>query len=126
VRLDNRVVSFVLRSRAHPLLSRYALLLRYRGRRTGHVYAIPVQYVERDSELVLFAMNAASKQWWRNLHGAEVDVLLRGAWRHASSQVVRGDTELARSYRERFRSAARQIKREPNPVFVVLTLLDDQ
>jgi deazaflavin-dependent oxidoreductase (nitroreductase family) len=122
VRLDNRVVSAVLRSRAHRVLSRSALLLRYRGRRSGRVYTVPVQYVERDGELLLFAMGAERKQWWRNLHGAEVEVLLRGTWRHASARVVRGDAELARRYRERFRWAARQLERDPIPVFVVLAL----
>ena len=59
-----------------------------------------------------------------HLRDGEVDVLLRGAWRHASARVVRGDTKLARRYRERFQWAARRIERERSPVFVVLTPSD--
>jgi deazaflavin-dependent oxidoreductase (nitroreductase family) len=122
MRLDNLLISAVLRSPAHHVLSRSTILLRYRGRKSGREYTIPVQYAEDDGQLVLYAMGAESKQWWRNLRDAEVDVLLRGEWRRAQARIVRGDADLARRYRERFRWTARQIKSDRNPVFVILTL----
>jgi deazaflavin-dependent oxidoreductase (nitroreductase family) len=122
MRLDNLLVAAVLRSPAHHVLSRSTLLLRYRERKSGREYTIPVQYAENDGQLVLYAMGAEGKQWWRNLRDGEVDVLLRGTWRRAHARVVRGDADLARRYRERFRWTTRQIKSDRNAVFVILTL----
>ena len=122
MRPDNRLVSALVRSRAHRLLSGTVILLRYRGRRSGRVYTIPLQYAERDGELVLFAMNAVRKQWWRNVTGdAEVEVLLRGRWWRATARLALGDAEAARRYAARFRSARRLLAREQRPVFVVVT-----
>ena len=125
MRPDNLIVAAILRSPLHRLLSGTAVLLRYRGRKTGQPYTIPVQYARTDGELILFVMGAARKQWWRNLRARpEIDVLLRGVWRRASARVVTGDETLARRYAERFRWARRQIEREEPPVFVVLTFAD--
>ena len=122
MRLDNLLISAVLRSPAHRVLSRSTILLRYRGRKSGREYIIPVQYAQLDEQLVLYAIGAEGKQWWRNLRDADVDVLLRGTWRHAHARVVRGDAHLARRYRERFRWTTRQITNDRSPVFVILTL----
>lgn len=122
MRLDNLLISAVLRSPAHHVLSRFTILLRYRGRKSGREYTIPVQYAEHDAQLILYAMGAEDKQWWRNLRDAEVDVLLRGRWRRAHARIVRGDADLARRYRERFRWTARQIESDRNAVFVILRL----
>ncbi len=125
MRPDNLLVSTIVRSPLHRLLSGTVVLLRYHGRKTGQPYTIPVQYARTDSELVLFAMGAAKKQWWRNLRvRPEVEVLLRGVWRPATARVVIADEALARRYAERFRSARRQIEREEPPVFVMLSLAD--
>ena len=125
VRPDNLIVAAVLPSPMHRLLSGTAVLLRYRGRKSGQLYTIPVQYARTDGELLLFVMGTARKQWWRKLRARpEVDVLLRGVWRRATARIVRGDETLARRYAERFRSARWQIEREEPPVFVVLTFAD--
>jgi deazaflavin-dependent oxidoreductase (nitroreductase family) len=122
MRLDNVVVSAILSSPVHALLSRAVILLRYQGRRSRRLYTIPVQYATVDGDLLLFAMGAQKKQWWRNLRDQpDVEVLLRGVWRPATSRLVHGDETLARRYAQRFRSARRLIQREEQPVFVVLT-----
>ncbi len=125
MRPDNFIISALVRSPLHRLLSGTVVLLRYRGRKSGQLYTIPVQYARADGDLVLFAMGAARKQWWRNLRSRpEVDVLLRGVWRRATARVVPGDEVLARRYAERSRSARRQIAREEPPVFVVLSMAE--
>jgi hypothetical protein len=71
-------------------------------------------------------MGPAGKQWWRNVRDVpDVAVLHRGVWRRARARIVRGDRELAALYARRFRSAGRQLTREANPVFVVLSLTDE-
>ena len=81
VRADHRVVGAILRSPAHRLLSGRVVLLRYRGRRSGCLYTLPVQYAEHDGELIVLAADAAAKQWWRNFRRRPgADVLLRGRW----------------------------------------------
>ncbi len=125
MRLDNRVISAIVRSRMHRLLSGTVVLLRYHGRKSGNTYTIPVQYARSDGELILFGMKAAKKQWWRNLGArSDVEVLLQGVWRPATARVVAGDETLARRYVERFRYARLQIPREEQPIFVVLSLAE--
>lgn len=76
-RVLNPVVSGLLRSPAHGLLSGNTLLLEYRGRRSGRFFRTPVSYCERDGVLHCFA--GRNHLWWRNLAAGEpVDVVLRG------------------------------------------------
>ncbi len=84
----NRLVGLVLRSPAHRLLSGRVAELRWTGRRTGHRHATPVQFVERDGELVLLSWR--DRRWWRNFTdgGGPVDVLLRGGVRRGFARVV--------------------------------------
>ncbi len=125
MRPDNLIISAIVRSPLHRLMSGTVILLRFRGRKSGQTYTIPVQYARSDGELILFAMGAARKQWWRNLRAhPEVNVLLQGVWRRATARLVTGDEALARRYARRFRSARRQIARDDSPVFVVLSLAE--
>lgn len=73
--LLNRVITTVLRSALHPLLSRNLALLTYRGRRTGRAYTIPVSYQRDGGQVTVFS----NQRWWRNLRGgARVELRLRG------------------------------------------------
>jgi deazaflavin-dependent oxidoreductase (nitroreductase family) len=118
-RPDNSLIVTILRSPLHPLLSGMVIVLRYRGRRSGRRYTIPVQYVEHDNRFVVAALDADRKQWWRNvLARPEVEVLHRGRWRSARAEVVKGDAALERWYVERFKWASGRLGEET--VFVVL------
>lgn len=73
--LLNRVPVAILSSRLHPLMSGKRLVLAFTGRRTGRWYATPVNYLQRDRELLV----TTDSRWWRNIDGgAAVEVLLRG------------------------------------------------
>jgi hypothetical protein len=77
-RVINPVVSLLLRSPLHSLLSDSLLLLTFTGRRSGDEYTTPVGYWVRDGELVVLT----DSPWWRNLRGGQpVTVRLRGAVR---------------------------------------------
>lgn len=78
-RLVNPVVSAVLRSRWHRLLSGSTVLLTYAGWRTGRRRILPVMYAQDGPDLVLVAGAHRKKAWWRNFTQAEdVEVLIRG------------------------------------------------
>lgn len=117
--IGNHLVATVLRSPIHSLLSSRLMLLTYEGRRTGRSYTIPVNYAEHDGGLVVYAGQAARKQWWRNLQTArQVEIVLRGRRLSATATVSR-DPALRDAYLDRYPKAAAALRREAQPVAVV-------
>lgn len=99
----NRMVLAVLRSPLHRLLSGAVVELRVRGRRTGRLVVLPVQYVRDGDLLVVLPGHAGRKTWWRNLAGgAEVSVRLRGATRHGRAEVLESGTPAFRAALDRY------------------------
>lgn len=99
----NRVVLAVLRSPLHPLLSGAVAELRVRGRRTGRLVMLPVQYARDGDVLIMLPGHAERKVWWRNLAGgAEVSVRLRGAGRQGRAEVLKSGTPAFRAAMERY------------------------
>lgn len=101
----------VLRSRAHRLLSGLAIELRYTGRRSGRLYAIPVQYARDGQRLVVAPQGAEAKTWWRNfLTPQPVNVRLDGRLRVGTAVVVDRDDpgweDARRLYGTRWRRTA--------------------
>jgi hypothetical protein len=85
--LVNPIVSLILRSSLHRLISGQVLLLTYFGRRSGRKLTIPVNYTREGETLILFS----DHRWWKNLQGgAPVSVLLQGR-RHAGRANVLTD-----------------------------------
>ena len=75
----NPVVSAVLRSRAHWLLSRGLMLITVTGRKSGRVYTIPVGYHETEDAIIVLVSEAHKKKWWRNYRSpGKMGLLLRG------------------------------------------------
>jgi hypothetical protein len=81
--LANPLMRPLLHSPARHRLGRHLALIRYRGRRTGRSYELPVQYA-RDGDRVWILPGAPGRTtWWRNLRGgAAVDLVLAGHDRH--------------------------------------------
>jgi deazaflavin-dependent oxidoreductase (nitroreductase family) len=77
----NGVVVALLRSPLHRFVGRRLCLLRFRGRATGRIVELPVEYVRAGEEIVVLAGNGGHKTWWRNFRTAHrVDVLVDGHW----------------------------------------------
>jgi len=75
----NPIVSAILRSPLHRLLSRRVMLITVVGRRTGRRYTLPVSYVSQGRALDVLVAHRELKVWWRNLEGgAPVELLLDG------------------------------------------------
>jgi hypothetical protein len=84
--LANRVPAAILSSPVHRLLSGKRLVFTFTGRRSGHRYATPVNYLQRGRELLI----TTDSSWWRNLEvGAPVQLRLRGRRIQATAEAVR-------------------------------------
>ena len=75
MRLMNHIPSLVLRSPLHRAMSDGVLLISFTGRRSGHLYTTPVNYLRDGREILL----TTDSPWWKNLRGgAPVVLRLRG------------------------------------------------
>lgn len=96
-----------------------------RGRRTGRLVVLPVQYARDGDLLVVLPGHAGRKVWWRNLAGGgEVSVRLRGAARHGRAEVLESGTPAFQAalerYLRRFPRAASAASSSPVLVTVAL------
>lgn len=104
--IGNAVLLAVLRSPLHRLVSGSLVLFSYEGMSTGNRYEIPLQYVEKDGGVVVWAGNPATKTWWRNFREPRpATVRLRGRDTPVTVRTVTDPAERAecvRRYRERY------------------------
>jgi deazaflavin-dependent oxidoreductase (nitroreductase family) len=102
-RLVNPWVRGLLRSPLHPVVSQSLLLLEYRGKTSGRLHRLPVQYVEHEDEIVVVVGSPDRKRWWRNLRPeAPVRILRRGQWLSAHAYVLEGDVDAIAPRLERY------------------------
>jgi deazaflavin-dependent oxidoreductase (nitroreductase family) len=100
----NPIVRSLLRSPLHFLMSRNTLLMTYAGRRSGHVYTTPMNYV-RDGD-TFFITSLRTHTWWRNLRGrALVELRVQGKDLRAYAEVVEGGDAVVDELRAYFRKA---------------------
>jgi deazaflavin-dependent oxidoreductase (nitroreductase family) len=89
----NGVVTAILRSPFHWLLSYGLMLITVTGRKSGRVYTIPVGYHRMDDAVVILVGEAPAKKWWRNYREpGPVELLLRGRRRRGVAEVVPPET----------------------------------
>ena len=90
--IGNAIVNGVLRSPLHRMMSRSLMLLKYKGRRTGKEYTIPVGYVRSGGEIIVLASRASTKSWWSSMRGpVPVEVRLGGTWHPGVARAVEGE-----------------------------------
>ena len=106
MKVGNALAAGVLLSPLHRLMSGSLLLLTYEGRRSGTEYTLPLQYVEDDGTLYIWAGDAASKTWWRNFASPMVvELRLRGDDVAAKARLVDDATrrrQILEAYLDRF------------------------
>jgi deazaflavin-dependent oxidoreductase (nitroreductase family) len=68
------IMSWLLRSPLHRLISSSTMLVTYSGKKSGKTYTIPVNFF-RDSE-GLYTISLRNRTWWRNFRGGAPVVLL--------------------------------------------------
>jgi hypothetical protein len=90
----NPLLTAILRSPLHPLLSGNMLVITYTGRKSGTMYRAPVNYM-RDGHRLL-TTSYRKRTWWRNLRGgAPVSLRLQGRDVQASGQALEDETAVA-------------------------------
>lgn len=73
----NPIITALLRSPLHGVVSGMYLLVTFTGRKSGRTYTTPVQYKQFGRTLKF--VTRRSRAWWKNLRGgAAVTVRLRG------------------------------------------------
>lgn len=93
-RLGNPLITALLRSRLHGLMGASTLLITVKGRRSGHTYTTPVNFVADGERLSIVSLR--QRTWWRNLRtGAEVGLRLHGVERRGQAVVVEEDAAVA-------------------------------
>lgn len=94
----NPIVTGILRSPIHGLLSDSLLVLTFSGRKSGTEYSTPVGYWREDGTLLV----TTHSPWWRNLRGGEpVTVVLQGRERSGVATPHEDPATVAR-YMQRF------------------------
>lgn len=101
----NPVVTRILRSPFHWLLSPGLMLLSYTGRVSGRHITIPVGYQRTEGRVTVLVSEAKTKRWWRNFREpGEVSLRIRG-------RALRGHAELVSPDAPAFREAVEQTLR---------------
>jgi len=71
----NKVITLVLSSPLHRLLSKTVLLITFTGRKSGNTYTTPVGYSQNEKQISIFTHHT----WWKNLcSNPSVTLRLRG------------------------------------------------
>jgi len=112
VSVGNTIVTTILKTPLHPVLSGSTVLVKYRGATSGNEYVTPVQYADAHHGLVVLVGEPETKTWWRNFTTmATISVLLKGRWIPMTAHSLRGDEDpdavapLLLSYAQRFPNA---------------------
>ena len=83
--LVNKIVVFLSETPLHMLFSHQVMVLRFRGRRTGRRYAIPVSYYRDEMTGMVTCMTDASGVWWKNLLSEDaIEITVKGTRRAVS------------------------------------------
>jgi hypothetical protein len=119
----NRFVLGLLRSPGRRLIGGRVCVLRFRGRTTGRVIELPVEYVRTGGRLVVLAGNGERKTWWRNFRTPrQVDVQLNGRWHAATGTALdTGDVDRSAAIAG-YRAAHARVRADTADPVVVIDL----
>lgn len=86
--LFNRVMTWLLRSPFHRLVSSSILTITFTGRKSGKIYTTPLSYSRQGEQLIVFTHSG----WWKNLQGgAPVTVRVQGQDVQGRADAIAGD-----------------------------------
>jgi len=87
--VPNALISLLLRSPLHGIVSKSCVLLSFRGRKSGNMYTFPVGYWKHEGDTVEVI---PLHNWWQNLRGnVPVTVWLKGRRYSATADAFHGD-----------------------------------
>lgn len=77
ITVGNMIMTWLLRSPFHNLVSRNMALISVQGKKTGKLYRLPVNY-QRSADSV-WVTSYKYRRWWKNLRdGAQVTIRIQG------------------------------------------------
>jgi hypothetical protein len=92
----NPILTWLLRSPFHGMLSSSTMLITVTGCKSGKAIRTPVNYVDMGEELLTVSFRR--RTWWRNLRGgAPVTLWLRGRNVKAHSVIIEDDEGVQKS-----------------------------
>jgi hypothetical protein len=101
----NPAIVRLLQSPLHALASRRLLVLRYRGKRSGKTFAIPLAYVTHEGLAYCVTRNAL---WWKSAVSApSVTIWLRGEQQTAVAEAAASEDASTRAVFYKFLKANR-------------------
>ena len=100
----NPIMSWMIRSPLHPMVSKNMMLMTYAGRKSGKSYTTPMNYLAMNG--ALYTSSSRDRVWWRNLRGgAEVTLRLRGNEVPAQAEVIEDHAAVAEYLNEYLEAA---------------------
>jgi hypothetical protein len=86
----NRIMSGLLRSPLHGVVSKTIMLISFTGRKSGKVYTTPISYYRDNDTVTAFT----SSKWWRNLDGgAPVTLRIKNKEYQGQAEAIADDNE---------------------------------
>ena len=100
----NPIISCMIRSPLHFMVSKNMMLMTYTGRKSGKEFTIPMNYLTMNG--VLYTNSYRDRIWWRNLRGgADVTLRLKGKDMPAHAEVIEDQSAVARYLNEYIEAA---------------------
>lgn len=97
----NPIVTRILDSPLHPVLSWYVAVVRFEGRRTGKRYDVPFTFHRIDERTYECTTNVRAV-WWRNfIGGRDARLLFKGRWHDAHGEAIEDPAYLEEALRRR-------------------------
>ena len=90
----NPIMSWMIRSPLHFMVSKNMMLMTYTGWKSGKSYSTPMNYLALNG--ALYTNSYRDRVWWRNLRGgADVILRLRGEDIPARAEVIEDQAAVA-------------------------------
>jgi deazaflavin-dependent oxidoreductase (nitroreductase family) len=109
----NPIMTWLLRSPLHGLISSNTMLMTYTGRKSGKTYITPMNYLRmRDpGGEYLLTTSTRERTWWRNLRGgAPVTLRLRGKDFPARAEAIEDEPAVAAELGAFFKQAPKMAR----------------
>ena len=88
----NPIMSWMIRSPLHFMVSKNMMLMTYTGRKSGKAYTTPLNYLAMDD--AFYTTSYRDRVWWPNLRGgADVTLHLRGEEVPAKAETIEDQTD---------------------------------
>ena len=112
--LLNRVMTILLKSPIHGVVSKSIMLITFTGRKSGRVYTTPISYAQQNGQVVAFT----NAKWSRNLQGgAPVSLHIMRKELNGTADVIAEDKEVVAGALREFLNVVRSDARFYNVKF---------